>query len=261
MNMMRAIKSGLRDIVAHMLRLLPQPRDSAVILAYHSISESGSVFAVSPRVFESQMEWLKKNKYNVVSLDQLATYRTAGTIPPKTIAITFDDGYRDNYFAALPILQHFNFPATVFVITSRIGGSWKLGQEDVPLMSEEELRDLRASELFTIGAHTATHPRLPQVDSTRVAQELSESNRAIESRFGSCAHFAYPHGRFTKEIRDAVARAGFSHAYTVAGSAVTPESDNYLLSRVEVAGTTTLTQFKAIATHGHWRVPFSSIRM
>jgi len=246
MKGMQAIKNGLRDALSSFLCLMPRPRNAAVILAYHSISENGSVFAVAPAQFERQMEWLARNNFNIVSLDQLAAYRKAGAIPRKTLAITFDDGYRDNYSAALLILRRFKMPATVFIITSKIGGTWKLGADDVPLMSESELRELYDSGLFTIGAHTATHPRLPQTDQAQVARELSESKHAIESRFGPCIHFAYPHGRYTKEVRDLVAQAGFLYAYTVSRDVVSLESNDHLLGRCEIYSTTSERQFKGI---------------
>jgi|GEM_PF-784508 peptidoglycan/xylan/chitin deacetylase (PgdA/CDA1 family) len=253
---MSTLKGIVKDTVSTVIRMLPAPRNCAVILAYHSIGDDGTIFSITPKKFEEHMRWLKEKKFNVVSLSQLAAYRKAGSIPRNTVAITFDDGYRDNYTHALPILERYHFPATVFVITGKIGAQWKLGKTALPLMNEEELRAIHASGLVDIQAHTVTHPRLPKIPTADAAAELAESKQVIERMFGPCEHIAYPHGAYSQSVRAAVVAAGFTYAYTIGPGRATPECDDMLLPRKEVVAATTFAQFKAIARFGHIDFPF-----
>ena len=90
-------------------------KSRGAILMYHSVNESGDFFSVTPAQFRSQMELLHKRGYEVVSLPEICSRLTARTLSGKEVAITFDDGYRDNYTHAFPILKEFAFPATIFV--------------------------------------------------------------------------------------------------------------------------------------------------
>ena len=234
---MSTLKRILKDIISALLRTLPTPPNCAVILAYHSIGEDGTAFSVTPKKFEEHMRWLKK-KILMWSLNQLAAYRKAGSIPRNTIAITFDDGYRDNYTHALPILERYHFPATVFVITGKIGTQWKLGKAELPLMSEEELHAVCASGLVDIQAHTVTHPRLSKISPAAAAAELAESKQSIERMCGSCMHVAYPHGAYSQSVQSAVVAAGFAYAYSIGPGRATPACDDTLLPRNEIVAAT-----------------------
>ena len=102
------------------------------ILMYHSVDPNavpGNRLAVSVNTFERQMRFLKDRHYNVVPLYVIASLvKDRRKIPPKTIAITFDDGYKDNYTYAFPILKKYNLPATMFIIVNEVG---KIGRAHV----------------------------------------------------------------------------------------------------------------------------------
>ncbi len=110
-----------------------EDRTRAVVLRYHSVSEPGEAseayrgagIAVPPALFERQMRYLR-DFYQVVTLDHLIECSSAGTpFPARAVAITFDDGYRDNYANALPVLESLGLPATVYVTTDAIGDGWR----------------------------------------------------------------------------------------------------------------------------------------
>ena len=102
------------------------------ILMYHYINDgepSRSRLGVSPKSFERQMRFLKEHKYNVLALDELVDLiKYKKSLPPNTIAITFDDGYLDNYTNAFPILKKYELPAAIFVVINMIGK--RLGKEE-----------------------------------------------------------------------------------------------------------------------------------
>ena len=96
------------------------------VLMYHSVNpESHPVMyrlIVKPESFARQMQFLKSHHYNIVSLETVGRLiQEKKNIPPKTVAITFDDGFRDNYIYAYPVLKRLGLPATIFVIYDEVG--------------------------------------------------------------------------------------------------------------------------------------------
>lgn len=245
-----AVSSRIKD-VAYSVARLSTPRNAGVILMYHSISEAKHFAAVTPENFEKQMEALKDDGFNVVSLDRLAEYRKNGTIPRKTVCLTFDDGYRDNYTVAFPILKRIGFPATVFVITGAIGGTWETRGEIFDMLSQKEIEDLSASGLIAIEPHTVSHPKLHRVDAEQAEEEIRISKTRLESLTGRpCVHFAYPRGRHNDIAEAAAARAGIEYAYTVREGFARPEDDDFTLHRNGINRTITIPQFRGIALWG-----------
>jgi peptidoglycan/xylan/chitin deacetylase (PgdA/CDA1 family) len=136
------------------------------------------------------MAYLADNGYNVVPL---AFFQEKdfldGKIPPKTVAITFDDGYKDFLEHAFPVLEEFNFPSTQFIATGWVGKAFNgrtcLGWEDI--------RDLSRKNV-TFGSHTATHPKLHGMPDIEIEKEVAVSKFEIESRLGiPISTFAYPY--------------------------------------------------------------------
>ena len=128
------------------------------IIMYHSIDNPHhlSGIVVSPHNFRKQLKFFKKHKYNVISLDMLvAALKEKKRLPKKSVVITFDDGYEDNYTNAFPILKEFGFPATIFVITDLIS------TED-EYLTWDQLREMEKHGI-TIGSHTLDHIYLPGV--------------------------------------------------------------------------------------------------
>lgn len=244
---MQTLKNIIYSLVSHIWH----PRNSAVILTYHSISAAPIYSAIHPDRFASQMKLLHDEGFNVVSLATLAEYRAQGTIPPKTVCITFDDGYLDNYTNAFPILKQYNFPATIFVITSAIGGEWQTRGDSFVMMGESELKELNASGLISLEPHTVTHPKLAKISFEDSKIEIKESKEILERVLGTtCEHFAYPFGRYSREACKAVAEAGIPYAYTMEAGFVNPRSDAYLLHRNGLNRINSHTQFRGIALCG-----------
>lgn len=192
-----------------------------VILMYHSVGENlekESILNVSEEAFEDQMSLLKKGGYHVVSLMDLVQMIECGKrVPFKTVVITFDDGYENNYAKAYPILRKYHFPAIIFMITGNIGQEKEMaGGHRYRFLSKEMLRTLSNDGLMSIGAHTVTHPYLPDVsDPDLLEKEISGSKEELENIIKKPVEaFAYPVGGYNEAVLRCIKKAGFKVALT-----------------------------------------------
>ena len=181
---------------------------SIPILYYHSIkSVSKNELCMPPEKFEKQIAYLSQQGYHSVTLTQLNDFFYGnGQLPEKPIVITFDDGYKDNYETAFPILKKYSFTATVFVITSNVGHSNNL--------TWSQLEDLTHNG-WLVESHTVSHYDLTKLDSRKLAQELNDSKTSLEKHLGTKVDFfAYPSGQFNENVEKAVKNAGYLMAFT-----------------------------------------------
>jgi len=206
------------------------------ILMYHSVSPkpnpSIELLIVKPETFRRQMRFLKEHNYNVVPLSEIADLiKNNKKIPPRTLAITFDDGYKDNYTYAFPILKEYNFPATVFVIVNEIDRP----QQD--RLSWEEMAVMQASGLVTFGVHTLTHPYLPEITSPAVLKkEIEDPKKILEDKLGrKVDSFCYPGGRFDAKSRQAVIATGYSLATASNPGRRFSDQDLFALKRIRIS--------------------------
>lgn len=172
------------------------------ILTYHSIDNSGSVISTTPEMLARQVEVLAEEGYRALPLRAVLAERLAlGRWPQRTVALTFDDGYRNVYTVALPTLARHGFAATVYVVSQHMGGmsSWdeaSLGLETLPVLSWEQAAELLAAG-WEVGSHTRTHRDLGNLSgATELRGELVGSRDEIQDRLGiEVDSFAYPYGR------------------------------------------------------------------
>jgi len=169
----------------------------SAILTYHSLDDSNSVISVPPHRFRQQMEELSSSSVAVVSLDEARK-------TPNSVAITFDDGFRNFVDHALPVLERLRLPATVFVVSGYCGGrnnwpSQPAGVLDLPLMDWQDLASL--PPWISIGAHTRTHPHLTALTGAECERELRECQDQIEQRLGKKVRsLAYPYGSCSASV-------------------------------------------------------------
>lgn len=218
------------------------PSERAAILMYHSVSDTGHFFSVSPHAFARQMAYLKGAKRPVITLGELIRRLAAREPLGGAVAITFDDGYEDNYTAAFPVLKKFGFSATIFVTTGLVGTRDRRGMER---LSAQEIRELAASGLVEFGVHTKNHPKLSQIEEAQAKEEIVGSKKELERILGApVASFAYPYGDYDANARQVAQEAGFSAAVTVKEGLVDAESDPFLLPRNSIDSSTTFAQFR-----------------
>ncbi len=174
------------------------------ILAYHRISnDESSPLCVSPRSFRRQIHNLDRWGFTIVSLRELEALR-ARKIKGRIVAITFDDGYEDNFTVAYPILAEAEASATFFVPSALVG---KPGR-----MSEEQLAELSAAG-FEIGSHSRTHRELPSLSDDELHEEIYGSKKELEAALGvTVESFAYPRGLFDFRCQSIVESAGYLRA-------------------------------------------------
>ncbi|MGB2661184.1 MAG: polysaccharide deacetylase family protein [Candidatus Omnitrophota bacterium] len=207
-----------------------RPRRVTPILMYHSISDDkANTLSVTPENFSKQMEFLGKTGYSVVSLDGLVESITDGkTYLPKTVVITFDDGYKDNFTNAFPVLEKHDMTAAVFLVTNYVDNKKEyLSWDQVRLMQKNGIE---------FGGHTRNNAYLPlEKDQGVLWHEIAGCKSDIESRTGEEAkYFCYPIGGFTEEVKAIVKKAGYRGACTTNRGYDKSNKDVYELNRIKV---------------------------
>ncbi len=221
-----------------MLLMISLDSLGAVILQYHHVAEdTPPITSISPDDFAKHMHHLESASFNVIGLPELVTALQAGrTLPDKTVAITFDDAYRNILDNATPILDRHGFPYTLFVATDLVGTS-------STYLSWDQLRTLQQSGV-TIGNHTASHPHLLRKNDgedtdawlRRVTFEITKATEVLDRYLEPTpAYFAYPYGEFDSRIIELVERLGYVGLGQQSG-AVGASSDLRVLPRFPFSG-------------------------
>lgn len=219
-------------------------RNSAVVVAFHRVrdTEQEEGLTVSVGLFEAYCRFFKRH-FNVVSLGQLVEKLEKGERFNRELAITFDDGYRDNFDHAAPILEKLGLPATFFVVTEWMGSEvvpWWDREIGVryPWMTWDQVRSLHQRG-FELGAHTRTHIDLGAVTAQEARDEILGARRELETHLSAPVElFAYPYGRATNladDNRDLIRRAGFRCCCSCFGGINPPGTDPFHLRRVPIS--------------------------
>lgn len=231
----RAVKSAVLP-PGYFIRRRP---GDVVVLIYHRVGTGDQEVDVTSTSFERQISYLA-SQHRILTLDQALAGDDRGGV-----VITFDDGYRDFYERALPVLVKHSVPATLYLATGFVAS--EAGASDESL-SWSMLEEALATGLVTVGAHTHTHPDLSWVGEEDAYLEMARSQHMIEDRLGvACRHFAYPFTRWSTGAANA-ARQLFDSA--AARSWVTNRRgriDPYRLGRTPVTRTDTGKLFAARA--------------
>ena len=142
-------------------------------LMYHHVTPAGSSINVTPGNFDRQMRFLKENGYQTLHTGEfLDVIKGQRQIPKKAVIITFDDGYKDNYTYAFPVLKKYNLPATVFVIINEI--------ERHDRLSWQEIEDMRGSGIITFGSHALGPQPLIDIESEEELRRQIFDSKKIE---------------------------------------------------------------------------------
>jgi peptidoglycan/xylan/chitin deacetylase (PgdA/CDA1 family) len=218
-------------------------RDTAIVVAFHRVrnTSSGDGLTVSVPLFDRYCRFFRDH-FNVVPLGDLVT-RLERRLPlDRELAITFDDGYLDNFESAAPLLRKYSLPAAFFVVTRWMGGDvvpWWDRAERIRhrWMSWEQVRTLHQSG-FEIGAHTRTHVDLGAVSGPDAETEIAGARADLERELGAGVDlFAYPYGareNMSEANRALIKRAGFRCCCSCFGGAVTADTDPFRLARVPI---------------------------
>ena len=209
------------------------------ILTYHSIDESGSVISVSLDKFKRHMELLKQRGFQTISLKKITECISKGIdFPKKSIAITFDDGFKNVYSKAFPVLKEFGFTATIFLVSGKCGqnNQWDAQSRHIPrldLLGWDEILEMSDNGL-EFGAHTVGHADLSGLPLAKAREEIVYSKETLQGRLKKdILFFAYPYGRQTPEVKSIVKKEFLGVCSDKMGFA-TLKSDIYSLPRIEM---------------------------
>ncbi len=160
---------------------------------------------VTPEWLEAEINAYRQKGYRFVSLDELPCRGP-------WVVITFDDGYRDNYTLAYPLLKRLGVPFTIYITTALIDNQmeawWYPGRSLG--MSREELSALAAEPLCTLGAHTVSHVKLDTLSREEQRTEIEQSKTQLEAIIGrEVKHFSFPHGAHNQDTLDICHSLGF----------------------------------------------------
>lgn len=190
------------------------------ILCYHNLNPTkpGSM-NMTPQKFEAQIKWIKDHGYTVIPLKEAVEYfqGTRASIPPKSIVITADDGWKSAYTYMYPIIKKYNIPVTLFIYPQTISTGKNA-------MTWEELKELQNTGLFDIQSHTYSHPNFKQERKHLatanyeqfVNNELTKSKKILEEKMGKqITLLAWPFGIYDEYLEKEAKQAGYQMAFSI----------------------------------------------
>ncbi len=224
----------------------PAPVDDGVrvaVLGYHDFSktEEETEMRIRTSKFRQHREMLRELNLPVISMAEFQKWkRGAGDLPPRSVMITIDDGWKSVYTDAFPILKEFGYPFTLFLYKNYIDG----GGKALTTAMVKEMKKHGA----TVGSHSVSHPYPATLKEHRregpdaydkfLRTEMGESKRFLEVRFGDeVSTYAYPGGFHTEEMYPLAEEFGYRQLFTVIPDKVTRDTDDLTLPRYVVLGT------------------------
>lgn len=210
------------------------------VLYYHSVNnEVFNEVTISPDTLKKELKYIKDNGYTTLSLDEVNQYiLNKKTLPEKSILITFDDGYMDNYYYAFPILKELNMKATIFCITSKLDGSYYLSENAIKEMSQNNI---------DIESHTVNHKHLNELNYKEQLEEMKNSKAKLESIIEKEVNaIAFPFGDYNNDSVLAAKEAGYNIAFTTNNGLITTDANPLELNRIYISSFYDMDTFKSI---------------
>ncbi len=194
------------------------------VLAYHKIDLPTADVKIrgaytAPARFDKQLSYLKRRGFEFYSASGLISYFLEnGHTPANAICLTFDDGWKDNYANAFPILKKYGVPATVFLVPSCIGRTTDQvtaeGEGEREHLSAADIREMADSGV-EFGSHSMNHKLFDRITNDEIDNEVVESKAYIENLTQrECSTFAYPAGFFNDHAKASIKDAGYIAAFS-----------------------------------------------
>ena len=207
------------------------------VLYYHSIEPSESnELILAPERLREQLQYIKDAGYTTLTMREVYDHLVNNApIPEKSILITFDDGYMDNYTYAYPLLKEFNMKATIFLMTVGVDEGFYISSDQMKEMSDYGI---------DIECHTINHVRLGELSYEEQLKEITESRDFIEKVTGKdVISIAYPYGNYNDDTLRAVQDAGYSLAFGISNGKANRTDNIFALNRIYVNSLETMDQF------------------
>ena len=225
---------------------------SATILLYHRFDATAkNEMTIRPSEFDAQIKFLRDNGYTIVPLRDIVNFMMGrGTLPPRAVAITSDDGHRSVFTEMKPIVERYRIPVTLFIYPSAISNASYA-------MTWEQLKELQATGLFTIESHTYWHPnfnkdkrRLPPAEYQKfVDTQLTHSKEELERRLRTRIDLlAWPFGIYNDQLIAAARKSGYVAAFTIARRAVSRQDNIMAIPRCIVTDKDVGKAFESLLT-------------
>ena len=207
------------------------------VVYYHSVdpSEANEVI-ISPDKLKQELQYIKDSGYTTLTMTEVYNYLLNNKpIPEKSILITFDDGYMDNYTNAFPILKELNMKATIFLISGGIDNGYYLSKDQIKEMSNYGI---------DFQSHTVNHKYLDQLSYEQQLKEVTESREAIKKiTKKDVIAIAYPYGNYNNDTLKATEEAGYSLAFTTDRGFADRDDNKLELNRIYVSSNYSLNDF------------------
>ncbi|MBS1913163.1 MAG: polysaccharide deacetylase family protein [Bacteroidetes bacterium] len=233
-------------------RTIEGHRNSEIpVLLYHRVVERREDAGrhgiyVLRRQFERQLRYLKRKGIRCITFRQYEQLSPHERRTGRFVILTFDDGYRDNYTIAFPLLKKYGATGVVYLVTDRNTNEWDQhdGEPMLELLRPGEIAEMHAFGI-EFGAHTLTHPHLTELCPGNAAYEITESQRALERMIGGpVTGFCYPYGELNEDVKRMVRQAGFKFGIASASGPLSIENDRYEVRRIQVFPGTGMSGFR-----------------
>ena len=224
------------------------------VIMYHRVinnAENEGVYGtyIYEDMFKKHLQYLKDKNYTVITfkdLDKIG-WRNRFEKDRKYIILTFDDGYKDNYDLAFPILKEFNFKATIFLMGSLTYNEWDVkagGERKFSLMSVEMIKEMQDYGI-EFGAHTFNHPKINTLSNEEIEHQIVDVKKPLEEKIGKeIITFAYPYGILNDYAKEMAKKAGYTFALATDSGSVCLSDDLYQIRRIAIFPNTNLFSFK-----------------
>lgn len=195
------------------------------ILMYHAVADCTETACVSQKNFEKHVNVLANQQLTFLTMTEVLTHiQTKKPFPPRAIAITFDDGYLNNYTVAKPTMDARKMVATLFMVVQNTNKPYRLDWE--------QLREMHLGG-WDIQSHTMTHANLRK--SANLDYEIGESKKQLEQQLGKKVNvFCYPFGRFNHKIIASLKRHGYEMAVTVREGVASTKQSPFKMKRIRI---------------------------
>lgn len=227
------------------------------VLMYHHVGNKPGLVTLSPKTFRDQMAWLSSSGWKTLTSAEVEAFYAGVPMPRKSVMLTFDDGWLDNWFLVFPILKEFNLKAHIFLITSLVGDgpvrrdivreyahreceqAIAQGRADNVMLRWLEVAAMRQSGLVEFHVHTHSHIRWDNVCATqneqfsRMMEDLLISQQCLRDKTGYCSsHLCWPEGYYTWEYIRMARSLGFRYLYTTERRMNNPDNGPFRIGRI-----------------------------
>lgn len=197
------------------------PRHGLTLLGWHRVDDGPGGLSTTPGELRAHLDVIQEWGATVLDLDGALDLLDRGTLPPRAVVLTFDDGYASVAETAWPLLLDRGWPGVLYAVAGYLDGGerfpWdeRADASDARLLDAKGLRDL-ADAGMTIGSHTVSHRWLPHLPAAEAAAEVRDSRHRLADVVGrDVTTFSYPMGGWNAAVRGQVAAAGYRSGVTV----------------------------------------------